>query len=206
MSGDAGFVHVHEPGSGDRTLLLLHGTGGNERDLLSLGRQLAPDANLLSPRGQVDENGMARFFRRLAEGVLDVPDLKARTADLADFIGEATGRYGFPPDRIFALGFSNGANIATSLLMMRPGLLAGACLFRPMVPYPPPEGLDLSGTRVLICAGGRDPMVAEGEPGRLAGSLREAGAEAGFSLDPAAGHGLTTTDLEAAQVWFAHKP
>jgi len=205
MSGDPGFVHVHEPGSGNRTLLLLHGTGGSEHDLLALGRQLAPDANLLSPRGQVDENGMARFFQRLEPGVLDVEDLKSRTGDLAGFLTAAGQGYGFDPARVIALGFSNGANIAASLLLLHPGLLAGACLLRPMFPFPPEPGLDLSGTRVLIAAGARDPMVPSGDADRLARALREAGAEVDLHLDPDAGHGLSPDDIEAAKAWFRSK-
>lgn len=206
MESGSDFIHLFEAGSGDRTLLLLHGTGGSERDLLPLGRDFAPDANLLSPRGQVSENGMPRFFRRLAEGVLDVPDLKERTGQLALFLEQAASEYGFSPARTVAVGFSNGANIASSLLLLRPGLIAGACLLRPMIPYPFPHGLDLAGTRVLICAGGRDPLIPTGEPERLADSFREAGAEVEFSLDPDAGHGLARTDLAAGKAWFAAKP
>lgn len=153
--------------------------------------------------GQVDENGMARFFRRLAPGQLDIPDLKARTGDLARFLRAAGAGYGFDPADTTALGFSNGANIAVSLLLLNPGLIAGACLLRPMFPFPAPPGLDLSGTRVMIAAGGRDPMVPSGEPERLARTLDEAGAEVTFHLDPGTGHGLAQGDIEAAQAWFA---
>lgn len=206
MSSDLGFVHAWEPGSEERTLLLLHGTGGNENDLLPLGRRFAPAANLLSPRGQVSENGMPRFFRRHSPGQLDIPDLLARTDDLAAFLRDAAAEYGFDPAAAIALGFSNGANIAASLLFRHPGLLAGAALLRPMLPYPPPEDLDLSGSRVLIEAGGRDPMVAPGEPEQLAKTLRAAGAEVEFRLDAEAGHGLTEADLAAVETWLAVKP
>lgn len=206
MAADLDFVHAWEPGPGRRTLLLLHGTGGDEHDLMPLGRQLASDANLLSPRGPVSENGMPRFFRRLAPGRLDIPDLHARTDDLAAFIGRAAEDHGFDPARITALGFSNGANIATSLLFRHPGVLAGAALLRPMLPYAPPDDLDLSGRRVLIEAGGRDPMVKPGEPEQLAEAFRTAGAEVDFRLEPEAGHSLTQGDLEAAQAWLEEKP
>src|SRR5438034_2303110 len=120
------FIHEFVAGSSERTLLLLHGTGGNERDLIRLGRELDPSAALLSPRGQVLENGMPRFFRRLAEGVFDVDDLKVRANELADFIAAAAAHYRFDPSRVIAMGFSNGANIASALMLLRPHVLTGA--------------------------------------------------------------------------------
>jgi phospholipase/carboxylesterase len=160
----AGFKHRFVAGSGQEgaTLLLLHGTGGNENDLLPLGRELLPGANLLSPRGKVLEHGMPRFFRRLAEGVFDEEDLKFRTEELAGFVKEASGRYDFDPDKLFAVGFSNGANIAASLLLMRPNLLRGAVLLRPMVPFEPEALPDLSGVRIFVAAGEMDDG-AQGE-------------------------------------------
>src|SRR5262249_16993263 len=147
-----GFVHRFVPapsaGSGT-TLLLLHGTGGNENDLLELGQTLAPNAALLSPRGKVSERGMPRFFRRLAEGVFDIEDLKFRTQALADFVASAASAYGFDPGKVIAVGYSNGANIAVSMLLLRPATLAGAVLFRPMVPFVPAVPPDLSGKPVF---------------------------------------------------------
>src|SRR5881409_1880630 len=131
------FIHEFVPGSSSRTLLLLHGTGGNERDLIPLGRELDPSAALLSLRGKVLENGMPRFFRRLAEGVFDLNDLKKRTNELADFVAAAARHYGFASDRVVAVGYSNGANIAASMLLLRPATLAGAVLFRVMTPLIP---------------------------------------------------------------------
>ena len=118
------FIHEFVPGSSSRTLLLLHGTGGNERDLIPLGRELDPNAALLSPRGKVLENGMPRFFRRLAEGVFDLEDLKYRTNELADFVTAAAQHYGFATDQLVAVGYSNGANIAASMLLLRPEIIA----------------------------------------------------------------------------------
>src|SRR5882757_2143834 len=129
------FIHEFVPGGSPRTLLLLHGTGGNERDLIQLGRELDPNAALLSPRGKVLENGMPRFFRRLAEGVFDQADLKARTTELAAFIAAARSAYGLAAP--VALGFSNGANIAASLLLTHPDALAGALLMRATLPFEP---------------------------------------------------------------------
>lgn len=197
------FIHVFEPGDADRTLLLLHGTGGNENDLVSLGRQLAPGAGILSPRGKVLENGMPRFFRRLAVGQLDIPDLLTRTDELADWIGAAASDYGFDPGGVIGLGLSNGANIAASLLFRRPGALAAAALLKPMLPYPPPPDLDLAGTPVLVVSGGRDQFVPARESEELAGTLEAHGARVSFEFDPDAGHALTQGDLLATSRWLA---
>ncbi|HTU16121.1 MAG TPA: alpha/beta hydrolase [Solirubrobacterales bacterium] len=197
------FEHVFQPGEGAWTLLLLHGTGGDQNDLVPLGRQLAPGANLLSPRGKVLENGVSpRFFRRLAIGQLDIPDLIERTDELAAWVGEAAAEYSLDPGRIVALGLSNGANIAVSLLFRHPELLAGAGLLRPMLPYDPPEGLDLSGRPVLIAAGGRDPYVPASESVSLGKVLEAGGAEVTTHLNPEAGHGLTEGDLVETSRWI----
>ena len=197
-----GFIHVFESGDPDRTLLLLHGTGGDENDLVSLGRQLAPGAGLLSPRGKVLENGMPRFFRRLAVGELDIPDLLARTDELADWIAAAAGDYGFDPAGVIGLGLSNGANIAASLLFRRPGTLAAAALLKPMLPYPAPEGLALDNAPVLVVSGGHDQFVPAEQSEELARTLEAHGANVQFLFDPAAGHGLTQEDLLTTQHWL----
>ena len=206
MEGSPDFSHRFEPAAEDGrpTLLLLHGTGGSEDDLIPLARQLAPRAALLSPRGKVLESGVAaRFFRRHAEGVLDVEDLKARTDELAGFVRRAAEEYGLDPAGLVALGFSNGANVATTLLVRHPDLLAGAALLRPMLPYRPESLPDLSGRRVLIDAGAADPMVPVDQPPALAEMLSTAGAEVTVQMTPGAGHGLTGEDLEALASWFA---
>ena len=153
------------------TLLLLHGTGGDENDLLPLGADLLPGASLLSPRGKVLEHGMPRFFKRLSEGVFDEEDLKFRTGELAEFVEESAGKYGFEPKELFAVGFSNGANIAAGLLLLRPELLGGAVLFRPMVPFEPEELPDLSGIPVYIGAGEVDQIVPRENTERLTWAL-----------------------------------
>ncbi|MBK5232067.1 MAG: alpha/beta hydrolase [Thermoleophilia bacterium] len=197
------FVHLYEAGEGPWTLLLLHGTGGDEHDLLSLGHQLAPDANLLSPRGKVLENGTTtRFFRRLAVGELDIPDLLEQTDDLADFIIGSTDRYSFDAGKVVAIGLSNGANIAVSLLFRHPGLLAGAALLRPMLPYEPDPDLDLTGTSVLVAAGGRDSYVPSSESITLGKTLEERNANMTIHLNPEAGHGLTEGDLVETSRWL----
>jgi len=198
-----GFHHVFEPGRSAWTLLLLHGTGGDERDLLGLGRELAPGAALLSPRGNVLEGSMPRFFRRLAVGQLDIPDLLARTDELAGFVAAARAAYALDAARIVALGLSNGANIAASMLLRRPEVLRGAALLRPMLPYEPPAPPDLAGTSVLVCAGGRDPYSSLEQVRRLVEILGAGGADVALHIEPQAGHGLTEGDLEQARTWLS---
>ena len=180
------FIHEFIPGTSGRTLLLLHGTGGNEHDLIPLGRELDSNAALLSPRGQILENGMPRFFRRLAEGVFDVEDLKQRTNELADFVINATERYEIDMKNIIAVGYSNGANIAASILLLRPEILRAAILFRAMVPLVPKNLPDLSSVRVWIGAGDQDPIIPTSETQRLAQLLRCAGADVTAGVCPAA--------------------
>lgn len=196
------FVHAWVPGRSARTLLLLHGTGGTENDLVPLGRTLDPDANLLSPRGKVLENGMPRFFRRLAEGVFDEEDLIRRTHELAGFIEQAAVTYGFDRTRLLAVGYSNGANIAGALLLLRPDALAGAALLRAMVPLVPDSLPALHGAPVLIAEGNRDPIVSAGEARALAALLRSAGANVTGHFEDA-GHGLTEGTVTAAKRWLA---
>ena len=198
----SGFAHRFVPaeGGGD-TLLLLHGTGGNEDGLLPLGRMLNENAALLSPRGKVLEHGMPRFFRRLAEGVFDEEDLINRTHELAGFVEAATAEYGLDGNRIFAVGFSNGANIAASLLLLHPGVLAGAVLLRAMVPLEPDPTPDLSGTPVYLAAGRSDPIVPAENTERLAGLLREAGADVTLDWQPG-GHGIGRPEVDASRSWL----
>jgi phospholipase/carboxylesterase len=198
-----GFEHVYEAGDSPWTLLLLHGTGGDEHDLVGLGRQLMSDAALLSPRGKVLENGMPRFFRRLAVGQLDIPDLLARTDELAEFVSAAAAAYERDPQRVVAVGFSNGANIAASLLLRRPGVLRGAALLRAMLPYEPERSSDLTGTDVLIAAGETDPYSPADQVRRLAEILERAGASVTTSVEAGAGHGLTQNDLRRLSAWIA---
>jgi predicted esterase len=200
---DLGFVHRFEPATapGAPMLLLLHGTGGDESDLLPLGRMLHPGAALLAPRGRVLEQGMPRFFRRLAPGVFDQHDLTARTHELADFVGAAAAHYGVQTRPVVAVGFSNGANIAAALLLLRPRVLAGAILLRPMVPLTPPSRPALAGTRVFAAAGRFDPTVPAGEPERLAALLRSAGADVALQWSDA-GHEMTHGDVTAARDWL----
>jgi phospholipase/carboxylesterase len=197
------FLHEFVPGNSNRTLLLLHGTGGNERELIPLGRELDPDASLLSPRGKILENGMPRFFRRLAEGVFDVEDLKARTNELADFVAAAVRYYKLDADHIIGVGYSNGANIAASMLLLRPEIMDSAILFRVMVPLVPDKLPDLSSVRVWIGAGTQDAMIPTAGTQRLVTLLRDAKADVTIRFFEA-GHGLTNDDLETAGQWLKH--
>jgi phospholipase/carboxylesterase len=197
------FVHRFEPGAERNTppLLLLHGTGGDENDLIGLGRMVAPDAALLSPRGRVLEGGVPRFFRRLAEGVFDEDDVKRRANELGDFIGEARAAYGLTAP--VAFGFSNGANIAAATLLLRPETLAGVVLIRAMVPLSHPPAANLAGKSVLILSGSMDPMVPAANADRLAAILQGAGADVQHRTLPA-GHGLSQADIALARDFITH--
>ena len=200
------FIHKFVPGQESpprRILLLLHGTGGDENDLLPLGRELDPVAALLSARGNVLENGMPRFFRRLAEGVFDEADVIRRAHELADFVGAAATSYEFDAKRVIVVGYSNGANIAAAILLLRPEVLAGAVLFRAMVPLAPAVLPDLAPARILISSGKRDPIVPVENAQRLAAMLSEAGADVTLRFE-SAGHALVSADIAAAKEWLAN--
>jgi phospholipase/carboxylesterase len=202
---DLGLIHRYVPARepGHRPLLLLHGTGGDETDLIGLGEAIGPGRALLSPRGAVLENGMPRFFRRFAEGVFDVEDIKARAADLARFVAQARAAYGL--DQPVAVGFSNGANIAAALLLLHPDVLAGAVLLRAMHPLDPPSTPDLSGVPVLMLTGAADPIATPAEADKLAAALVGAGAVL-TRESVLASHGLTRDDVDFARGWLAEQP
>ncbi|MFL5194199.1 MAG: alpha/beta hydrolase [Microvirga sp.] len=195
------FIHRYEPATDPKRppLLLLHGTGGDENDLLGLGRMISPGSALLSPRGKILENGMPRFFRRLAEGVFDEEDVRFRANELADFVAEARRAYGL--EAPVAVGFSNGANIAAAMLMLRPEALAGAALLRAMVPLSSAPRVDLAGKRVLMISGTMDPIIPADNSNRLAASLSGSGAEVQHQMLPT-GHNLSQTDLSLLVKWF----
>lgn len=195
--------HIHRFVPGNRheaaPLLLLHGTGGDENDLLPLGQAVSPGASLLSPRGQVLEHGMPRFFRRLAEGVFDEDDVRRRANALADFVNDARQRYDLPAP--IALGYSNGANIAAAVLQLRPDVFAGAILLRAMVPFSDPPAVKLNGKPVLIVSGQFDPIIPTSNSQRLAVELAKAGADVQHRTLPI-GHQLSQADLTVAQEWL----
>ncbi|MBE2184282.1 MAG: alpha/beta hydrolase [Anaerolineae bacterium] len=186
------------------TILLFHGTGGDETSLLSLGQAIMPGAGLLSPRGKILEGTMPRFFRRKAEGVFDLEDLIFRTHEIADWIEAAADEYGIARESMTAVGYSNGANIAASLLLLRPEVLKQAILLRPMLPLQPEKLPDLSGARVLIATGLHDSLVPSQQAEQLAQVLEAGGASVAFKRQ-AAGHGLTSEDVMDAQAWVGGK-
>lgn len=200
---DTDFKHIFVPGDLRLpVLLLLHGTGGDEHDLVELGQSVAPGSAILSVRGKVLENGMPRFFRRLAEGVFDMEDLKFRTDELAGFIRQAKKEYGFEESRLIAVGYSNGANIAASLFLSGKDVLQGAVLLRAMVPFEPENRSDLNGIKILMLSGLMDPIIPMENSQRLAQLLKDGGATVDFKAKPA-GHNLTQSDLVDLKNWMS---
>jgi phospholipase/carboxylesterase len=218
-SNDFGFNHIfiNSPSKGSNnkeydnnrskklTLVLLHGTGGNEEDLIFLGKEIEPNASILSPRGKVLENGMARFFRRLSEGIFDIEDLKFRTQELADFIQKCSLHYKFDLNRTIAVGFSNGANIAASMFFLRPELLQGAILFRAMVPFLPDDPFpNLSSKKILLSAGLNDPIATRTEIENLYNLFQKTNANITLKWQHSS-HNLIQDDLVIAKEWILNK-
>jgi phospholipase/carboxylesterase len=205
MTDDLGFIHrfvpARHPASGE-TLIVLHGTGGDENDLVGIGQTIAPGAAILSPRGKVIENGAQRFFKRLAEGVFDPEEVRSRAEELARFIRAAIPKYGLDPSRIFALGYSNGANIASTVMFIEPRLLQGAILFRPMLVFEPEEPGDLNGSSVLISAGRVDPIVPVSSVEQLVELFQSSHADVTLKWQPA-GHNLVPSEVREAADWLA---
>ena len=203
LDNHIGFRHLYESRASKQTLLLLHGTGGDEYDLIELGQTVAPDANLLSPRGKVLENGRVnRFFRRLAEGVFDEQDIKFRAQELAEFVGSAAEHYGFDSKNVWALGFSNGANIATALMLLHPEILCGAILLSPMLPLVPEAAPNLKGVPVFIGAGNADAIATPTETTRLAELLKSYGAVVATHFYPT-GHTISRAQVDDVRDWIA---
>lgn len=200
---ETAFIHRFEPATraGSPPLLLLHGTGGDENDLLGLGKMISSGSALLSPRGRVLEHGMPRFFRRLAEGVFDEEDVRHRARELGEFVADARNQYGIAAP--VAVGFSNGANIAAALLLLKPDVLAGAILLRAMVPLSDPPTADFAGKPVLLLSGQGDPIVPAGNSARLAALLLQAGANVSHRILPA-GHQLSQADVTLAREWIGN--
>src|ERR1051325_11369010 len=217
---DLGFIHRFMPpknvsdsgrakqgateGKAFTTFLLLHGTGGNEEDLIPLAYELDKRAAILSPRGKVLENGVApRFFRRLAEGVFDLEDLKFRTNELADFVSDASKTYDFDLQHVIAVGYSNGANIAASMLLLRPEILSSAILFRAMVPLVPQTLPDLTRKHIFMSSGLYDPIVSKREAEKLFSLFKSAGAKVSLNWQ-GSGHELASEEIRKANEWLLH--
>jgi phospholipase/carboxylesterase len=205
MTEDLGFIHRFVPaedsGSGE-TLIVLHGTGGDENDLIGIGKAVAPGAAIVSPRGNVLENGAPRFFRRIAEGVFDPKEVRSRAEELARFIRAAVITYRLDPARVFALGYSNGANVAATVMFVEPGILQGAILFRPMLVYEPATKNDLAGSAVFISAGRMDPIVPTASVERLVELFESASAEVTLKWQ-LVGHNLVPSEVSEAADWLA---
>jgi predicted esterase len=205
QGADLELVHRFSTGEGrnaQTTLLLLHGTGGDENDMVPLGESLFPGAAILSPRGAVRERGMPRFFARLAEGVFDLEDLALRTQQLIRFVNGAVAKYELDGSRLIAVGYSNGANIAASVMLTGPSVFSHAILFRPMVPFEPRQPAKLGGTPVLLSSGEWDPIATPEQARRLQTLLLAAGAQPTLNFFDA-GHELTRGDVSAAASWLA---
>ena len=206
MSGDLGFIHRFRPpaapASSD-TLLVLHGTGGNEDDLIGIAQTVAPGAAVISPRGKVLEGGAPRFFRRLAEGVFEPAEVRSRGTELAQFIRAAAERYQLDPKRIFALGYSNGANIASTVMLIEPEVIRAAILLRPMLVLvlEPKEENDLTGSAVFISAGRVDPIVPVASVEMLAALFEARGAEVTLKWQ-LGGHNLVPSEIKEAEEWL----
>ena len=198
------FIHIYQPPKADstRVLLALHGTGGDENSLLSIASIVDPNAGILSVRGKVIENGAPRFFRRLAEGVFDIADLHTRTQELADFIAAASSEYSFSLNELIAIGYSNGANIAGSLLLSSSEALAGAILIRAMVPFEPASLNDLSGKRIFISEGKNDPIVPRVQGTRLQELFQERGADVTMLWNEV-DHRMTRAELDVIKDWLS---
>jgi predicted esterase len=203
VTEDLGFIHRFIPGEdSSETLLVLHGTGGNENDLIGIGQAIAPGAAILSPRGNVLENGAPRFFKRIAEGVFDPKEVRSRGDELARFIRRAVVIYGLDASRVLAFGYSNGANIASTVMLIEPGTIQGSILLRPMVVYEPAEKNDLSGSSVFISAGRMDPIVPAASVEQLAEMFRSASADVTLRWQ-LTGHNLVPSEVREAAEWFS---
>jgi phospholipase/carboxylesterase/glyoxalase family protein len=205
MTEDLGFIHRFVPATDSasgETLIVLHGTGGNENDLIGIGQAIAPGAAILSPRGNVLENGAPRFFRRISEGVFDPKEVRSRAEELGRFIRAAVVTYRLDPSRLYTLGYSNGANVAATMMLVEPGILQSAILFRPMVVYEPTEKTELSGSAVFISAGRMDAIVPTASVERLVELFETAHAEVTLKWQ-LGGHNLVPSEVREAADWLA---
>lgn len=196
------FEKAHNPADDDRTIVALHGTGGNENDLVGLAREVGKTSAILSPRGQVLENGMPRFFRRMAANVFDEDDVVRRAGELSDFISASADTYGRNPDRLTALGYSNGANMAAAVILLHPEVFSCAALIRPLLPLQSPPLPDLHGKQILVLKGKHDAVIPSASTDRLVETFQRAGADVTIrEMD--AGHEITARDVDAISEWLS---
>jgi phospholipase/carboxylesterase len=203
VMGAQSFRHLYQPATGATpySLLLLHGTGGDEHDMVPLAEAILPGAGIISPRGQVIESGAPRFFRRFAEGVLDVEDWRERSETLADFLVSICAEHQISPKTLVAVGYSNGANIAQGLLLLRPEVLGGAILLRPMFVTDDVPAKDLGGRPILLLGGTHDPITPAADLSQISQQLERRGAHVTIRTVPAF-HGLVQDDLVLARQWL----
>lgn len=194
-------IHVFKEGTSKRTFVVFHGTGGDENDLIPVARMIDPDANILSLRGNVSEQGMLRFFRRLSEGVFDEEDIRFRAKEIVDFIEESVAAHHLDPEHLTALGYSNGANIIAAILLLRGRVFRNTILLHPMVPLKEMPEQDLTGTKVFIGAGENDPIVKPENTRKLEEVLLGKGAEVS-STWYRSGHSLTMDEIKDATAWY----
>ena len=180
-------------------VLTFHGTGATEQQLHGLGLDVMPGAHVVSPRGDVSEGGAARFFRRTGEGVYDMDDLALRTIAMAAFIAGEVDRTG--ADRVIGLGYSNGANILASVAFLRPELLTDMALLHPLIPFEPAPQPALSGRRVLVSAGERDPICPPDLTRRLMAWMRAQGADVTEAWH-GGGHEVVPAEIAAVQAFL----
>lgn len=195
-------IHVFKEGTSRETFVVFHGTGGDEHDLIPVAQMVSPDANILSLRGSVSEQGMLRFFKRLSEGVFDQADIRLQAREIVAFIREAVSEHHLDPEHLTALGYSNGANIIAAILLLHGSVFREAILLHPMVPLDEIPDTDLTGARVFIGAGENDPIVAPDNTRRLEAVLREKGADIRSSWYRN-GHTLTMDEIKDATAWHA---
>lgn len=196
------FSHRFDPATSEevRTALVLHGTGGDENSLVPFAQSLLPGAAILSPRGRILEHGVARYFRRFAEGVFDFDSIRHEADALAEFLAEAAKEYKFDASKVTAIGYSNGANIGWSMLLRHPDSLAELVLFRPMVTLTD-EQPDLRKANIFVSSGRQDAMVGEDGAKSLVAQMRDLGANVEHNWHEG-GHELASSELKIAQEWL----
>lgn len=194
------FAQRTEGGANAPLFVTLHGTGGNETQFHGLAEQLSPGAHIVSPRGDVSENGMARFFRRTGEGVYDMPDLATRTETMAQFLNDEKART--KAERTIGLGYSNGANILAAAALKYPEIVDDLILMHPLIPWTPDAQPGLARRRALITAGRHDPICPAPQTENLSEYLRAQGADVSLHWH-AGGHEIRQDELAAIQSFLS---
>ena len=197
-------IHIFEKGKSDDTIIALHGTGGHERDLIPFVKMMNPDANILSIRGNIQEHGMNRYFKRIKPGVFDLESLRHETENLYDFIKSSVEKYQLKSDKIQVFGYSNGANIAINLMFTFENIFSDAILFHPMIPQKEINIKHLNKTKVFICAGKNDPIISIKESNDLIHIFQKL--EAVLSVYwSESGHTISNKSFQEAINWYKNR-